>query len=402
MVDAAEIVDAGGTKTRPRGRTLTSQAEATCELRPFDASARADYAAFCRSALHSTPQNPAFVEAWANQPGSDMVLASVRRSGRTILMLVLEIAKDGAATMARYPGGRHANGSFPAFCGQDGEELRDMIASAMRSTRPDVDLILLERNEPERNGRGNPLYGQGCVRSPNVALAVDLAGGFEQVVSGSSGKRKRKKHRSQLRKFEAVGPHRRFAATTPEDVDQLLSAFYDMKAERFREMGITDVFAPDAVRRAFRDIFTGALDRPSPDFVLHGLEVGGILRAVTGSSISGDRITCEFSSFRSDDLAWASPGDFLFFENIKEACENGLAVYDFGVGDEPYKRQWCDIETRHFDFHLPLTARGHAVSATMRATGAVKRAIKENRLVWSVLKKLRKSGAGKPTPDSDD
>ena len=373
----------------------------TCDIGPFDADARSAYAEFCRSAAHSAPQNPTFVEAWADNPGADMVLATVSRNGRTCLMLVLEIVRDGTATVARHPGGRHANGSFPAFSGQEFSGIRDILAAAMRRGRPDVDLILLERNEMERSGRANPLHGQGCALSPNIALSADLESGFDALFEGTSGKRKRKKHRSQVRKFEEIGPCRRFAATKPAEVDALLSAFYDMKAERFRQMGITDVFAPAPVRNAFRRIFVGALDKAAPDFVLHGLEVGGVLRAVTGSSISGGRITCEFSSFRVDELASASPGDFLFYENIREACEDGLSVYDFGVGDEAYKRQWCNIETRHFDFHLPLTARGYAVSAARRATGAVKRAVKENQSIWSILKTLRKAGAGKPAPDSD-
>ncbi len=401
MVDVAEIVDASPAKTSPGSNTATVAASVTCEIRPFDDEARAAYAAFCRSAQPSTPQNPAFVEAWADEPGSDTVLVSLKRNGRAALMFVVEIVPHGRATIARYPGGRHANGSFPAFAGMDFTGLDQALRTALREARPDVDLILLERNEVVRAGRANPFHTPTSTQSPNVALAVDLDGGFDALLERTSGKRKRKKHRSQIRKFEAVGPYRRYSATTPDEVDRLLAAFYEMKAERFREMGIFDVFAPAAVRNSFRRMFVGALDKPSPDFVLHGLEVGGVLRAVTGSSISGSRLTCEFSSFSDDELSAASPGDFLFFENIREACENGLEIYDFGVGDERYKRLWCDIESRHFDYHLPLTMRGRAVSLSMRATVATKRAIKDNQLVWSLMKKLRKSGAGKTSRDEE-
>lgn len=399
MVDAAETADARRTGARSGPRARSAQALMSCDIRPFDADARSAYAAFCQSAAHAAPQNPSFVEAWADNPGADMVLATASRDGRTCLMLVLEIVRDGTATIARHPGGRHANGSFPAFSGQEFSGIREILAAAMRRARPDVDLILLERNEIERGGRANPLHGPGCAVSPNIALSASLENGFDGLFDGTSGKRKRKKHRAQVRKFEEVGPCRRFAATNPAEVDALLSAFYEMKAERFRQMGIADVFAPASVRNAFRRLFVRALDKAAPDFVLHGLEVGGVLRAVTGSSISGGRITCEFSSFRVDELASASPGDFLFYENVREACEDGLSVYDFGVGDEVYKRQWCNIETRHFDFHLPLTARGHAVSAVRRTTGAVKRAVKENPFIWSMLKTLRRSGTGKPASD---
>jgi CelD/BcsL family acetyltransferase involved in cellulose biosynthesis len=393
MVDAVDIVDMRRSGTRTGSRAAEARAGFACEARPFDSAARAEYAEFCGLVPHATPQSPSFVSAWADEPDADMVMASIAEAGQTSMMLVLEVVRDGAAVVARHPGGRHANGSFPAFAGTGPSDLREGLAEAVRRARPEIDLVLLERNEREREGRANPLLGAGCSQSPNVALAVNLEGGFDATLERASGKRKLKKHRAQIRKFEAAGGYRCYRAATAGEVDALLDGFYAMKAERFRHMGITDVFADAGVKRAFRRMFVGALDRDNPDFILHGLEVGGRLRAVTACSVSGGRITCEFSAFWVDELSSASPGEFLFFEDVRRACEDGLAVYDFGVGDEPYKRTWCDIENRHFDFYLPLTARGHAISATRRATGAVKRAVKENRTLWSIVKRLRRSGA---------
>ena len=392
MVDAAEILDARTTDS-------TAQLPATARVLPYDAETRAAYSSFCRDRLHSTPQKPAFVDAWADEGDAEMIAVELGRNGNPQMMLALEVVKEGVTTTARYPGGRHANGSFSASeepIAGIGDILRETISRA----RPDIDLLLLERNEPARNGIANPLLAETSQQSPNVALAVDLTGGFDAVLERNSGKRTRKKYRSQTRKFEAAGGHRRFAASTPQDVDRLLSAFYEMKAARFHQMGVTDVFAPEVVKRSFRHMFASALGSAKPEFVLHGLEVGGVLRAVTGSSISGDRLTCEFSAFADDELSGASPGDFLFYENIREACEAGMAIYDFGVGDEHYKRQWCDMESRHFDFHLPLTSRGYAVSAIGRMSGAVKRTIKENQLVWSLLKRARRSRAGGAAADN--
>jgi CelD/BcsL family acetyltransferase involved in cellulose biosynthesis len=163
-------------------------------------------------------------------------------------------------------------------------------------------------------------------------------------------------------------------------------------------MGIANVFGEPEVRAFFRALFGEALSDDKPSFVLHGLEVAGKLRAVTGSSRSGKRLICEFGAIADDDLAHASPGDFLFFDNIEEACGSGFDVYDFSVGDEPYKRLWCDIETQHFEVLIPLTVKGRALVFVLRQSARLKAFVKNSPTIWKLTKMLRRKTAGQAAP----
>ncbi|TGP52397.1 GNAT family N-acetyltransferase [bacterium M00.F.Ca.ET.230.01.1.1] len=367
-----------------------------------------DYAQFCASALYAPAQSASWVSNWAAATGADIIVATLACDGRPALSLALEVVRRGPFKVARFPGGRHANGNFAAteprlLPAIDGPAIRSMF-KAIAGTRPDIDLISLERLLPDIDGVANPLAALPSFPSPNLALAVDLDGGFDALLSRASGKRKRKKHRSQTRKFEAIGTFRRIEARTPEEVERLLGAFLDMKEVRFAKMGIANVFGDAAVRAFFRALFTDALAEEKPSFLLHGLDVAGKLRAVTGSSRSGKRLICEFGAIADDDLAFTSPGDFLFFDNIQEACELGFDVYDFSVGDEPYKRLWCDIEVQHFEVLAPLTLKGHALAAAMRQGALGKAFIKNNPTIWKLTKMLRRKAAGQaaPAPAEDD
>ncbi|TGT73009.1 GNAT family N-acetyltransferase [bacterium M00.F.Ca.ET.159.01.1.1] len=367
-----------------------------------------DYAQFCASALYAPAQSASWVSKWAAATGADIIVATLACDGRPALSLALEVIRRGPFKVARFPGGRHANGNFAAteprlLPAIDGPAIRSMF-KAIAGTRPDIDLISLERLLPDLDGVANPLAALPSFPSPNLALAVDLDGGFDALLSRASGKRKRKKHRSQTRKFEAIGTFRRIEARTPEEVDSLLGAFLDMKEVRLAKMGIANVFGDAAVRAFFRALFTDALAEEKPSFLLHGLDVAGKLRAVTGSSRSGKRLICEFGAIADDDLAFTSPGDFLFFDNIQEACELGFDVYDFSVGDEPYKRLWCDIEVQHFEALAPLTLKGHALAAAMRQGALGKAFIKNNPTIWKLTKMLRRKAAGQaaPAPAEDD
>src|SRR5690606_3002766 len=96
-------------------------------------------------------------------------------------------------------------------------------------------------------------------------------------------KRRLKKHRSQTRKLEAAGGFRRIEAKNPAEVERLLASFLQQKADRFQRLGIRNVFAD--MQPFLTALFNQALSDAPPSFVLHGLEVGGVIRAVTGSSI---------------------------------------------------------------------------------------------------------------------
>lgn len=406
MVDATASFDGSGlragTTPYPRvadGATAAAVASASPE-------ALAAYDAFCRTALFAPAQSGLWVRHWAGTTGPDAILATSNLDGRPLLALALEVERSGPFRVARFMGGGHANGNFAPIDAARPEALtcRTLrpLFDAIAEARPDVDVVALQRLAPELEGVANPLAALPAFASPNPSLAIDLTGGFEAVLSRTSGKRKRKKNRSQMRKLEAAGGFRRIEATSPQEVNALLEAFFAMKEARFRRMGIANVFGDAKVRAFFHALFAGALAQRSPPFVLHGLEVAGKLRAVTGSSRAGKRLICEFGSIADDELAFASPGDFLFFANIEEACAQGLEIYDFSVGDEPYKRQWCDLETRHLDVLVPLTAKGRALALLLRQDARLKSFVKKNPVVWQLTKKLRRRAAGRePIPGEE-
>ncbi|MBL8583404.1 MAG: GNAT family N-acetyltransferase [Rhizobiaceae bacterium] len=365
-----------------------------------------DYRRLAEAMLTGPAQAPAWVEGWARHVGGDGVVASLASGERSALTLALSVTKRGFFKIAGFPGESHANGNFPALDPRQAPNLGQAelmrLVEVIAAARPDIDVLALERIAPSLAGVANPLLALPHRPSPNIALALRLEGGFDRVVERVGAKRRRKKTRGQIRKFEAAGGYRRYRAETAAEVDALAAIFFEQKAERFRKLGVRDVFAETKVRAFFRDLFISSLAFDRPPFQLHALEVGGKVRAVTGGCLLADRMTCEFGAIVEDELVHASPGDFLFHENIREACEQGLALYDFSVGDEFYKRQWCDVEIHQVDILLPLTAKGRTYAASHHAISAAKAAVKNNPRLWSAVKWLRRrSGGAAPVASAD-
>ena len=396
MVDAAASPEAGS-RTAGSVRPQTGSVALKAAVYVDADEAMRVYRAACSGATASPTQSFAWVSAWIAHTRPDFLVVALASDNRQLFAIALEITRSGSCMVARFMSGRHANGNFPPLAGQGQNPLTrdnlEAIASAIRRARPDIDILAFERMADRLDGLENPLLALSHSPSANLSLAADLTGGFEALLDRVSGKRKRKKHRSQARKFETAGGFRRIEARTAAETDALLDAFFVMKEERFRKMGIANVFGEPNVQSFFRALFADALKTEQPQFVLHGLEVSGKIRAVTGSSRAGRRLICEFGSIAEDDLSHSSPGDFLFFENIREACEHGFEVYDFSVGDEPYKRLWCDLEITQFDVLVPLTFKGRLLAAGMRSASRLKSMVKNSPAVWRIAKALRRRGS---------
>ena len=356
-----------------------------------------DLAAYARAStqgIFAPAQSPEWVEAWADA-GSEILVARIHAAeGPCLLALALEIGRMGSLRVARFIGHRHANGNFPLcfYSSLDRIEpgLLRAFFEAIAAARPDIDLISLERMTASRAGKLNPFAALPHQKSANIALAADLTSGFDALVARTGGNGRLKKQRRQARKFSESGDVRMITASTPAEVDRLWNAFLEMKALRFAAQGIDDPFSPPHVQAAFRNLFSEALSGQVRLFTLEGLEIGGKLRAISGHSHDGARLVCEFCAFANDELSIHSPGSYLFFEVIRKAAMNGYRLYDFSVGDEAYKRQWCDIEIEQFDVTVPLTLKGRVAATGLRAGLSAKRWLKSRPQLWQQAKRLRR------------
>ncbi len=71
----------------------------------------------------------------------------------------------------------------------------------------------------------------------------------------------------------------------------------------------------------------------------------GHIAALSGISRKGDHVICQFSSIDERLAAEASPGEFLYWQMISGMHGKGVALFDFGLGDQIYKRSWAPVET---------------------------------------------------------
>ncbi|MBW8636533.1 GNAT family N-acetyltransferase [Hoeflea sp. WL0058] len=315
--------------------------------------------------------------------------------GRIAFILPLSIRTVGPLRIASYLGGAFNNLNFglfhPDFIAVAAPGTMQDVVEQIREIVDVVDLLLLERHPETWRGLTHPFSALPHFEDQNNSFQVSLGEDFETVVRRGNAKRRRKKFRSSVKRLEAFGGYDYVQAATLEEARALLDCFYEQKAARFDLKGIPDVFAFQSVQELFKDLAAASFEEKRKPLEMHAirLRVDGRPIAIAGLSVKDGHVICQFSSFESGETEIVSPGDLLFYHMIKNACESGKELFDFGVGDELFKRNWCDGETKLYDCVIALTVTGRAGAVAVAGLTHAKRIIKANPRLFTLARKAR-------------
>ena len=95
------------------------------------------------------------------------------------------------------------------------------------------------------------------------------------------------------------------------------------------------------------------------------------------------------SSYHDGEISRFGPGRAHLHELLRYTIDCAYQRFDFTIGDEPYKRDWSDIELTLHDHLAAVTLRGRLVVAITAALRRTKRFIKQTPAIWDAFSKTR-------------
>ena len=119
------------------------------------------------------------------------------------------------------------------------------------------------------------------------------------------------------------------------------------------------------------------------------LDVGAVPAAVNYGLTFRGRYYHVLASYTDHEMSKYGPGAAHLHDLMGYAIGRGCDTFDFTIGDERYKRDWCDAELKLFDHVAIATARGAAVAGPLLAARAAKRWIKQTPVIWNTFTKVR-------------
>jgi CelD/BcsL family acetyltransferase involved in cellulose biosynthesis len=364
----------------------------------FDSMAplEAEWRALEQDDLNSLHQSYDWCAAWMENFERPVAIIRGSIGDEIAFILPLEIINSRGIRRAEFIGGHHNNintGLFSARFLANGE-LTPLQANAISAAlRGKADVVILRNVPLEWRGRKSPLVSLTSIENQNHAFQMPFLGSFEASLKQVNAKRRRKKFKHQSRILDAKGGYE-YVIAGPDQQDALLDLFFRQKATRFKEAGLPDAFKDAGIKAALHAMLhrcgNGGLDATLQMHVLRLKgEHEGHIPAIAALSRKGDHVICQFASIDEALVADASPGELLFWLMIERLHREGVALFDFGIGDQIYKRSWCPMETVQYDFFLPVSRMGHLAAMAQRGITHTKVAIKSNRKLYSFVQRLR-------------
>ncbi len=247
------------------------------------------------------------------------------------------------------------------------------------------DLILLDKMPRQVGHQANPLCHLPCRPNPSGAHLATLTANwdtfYEQRRSGSS----RKRDRQRQRRLGAVGEVRFVSPESAEERRATLETLIAQKRQAFARMGVTDIFS----RLGYVEFFH-AITQRTPGLIHIGkLQVGDTPAAANMGLLFRDHFYHVLISYDAGPVSRAGPGTAHLHELMRHAIACGCTAFDFTIGDEPYKREWSDVELTLHDYIAPVTMRGAIVAAPLDGLRELKRYVKQSPRLWNLTTKTR-------------
>ena len=366
---------------------------------------RADWAELQKNGLSTPYQHLNWVDARVttlekNVSKTTNYLYGIVRGAdqRIVILFPLKIVTFFGVRFVTMLGGKHANYQMPVFEKVAFETLTPVIMEAIlaqlaqniRQKFGTIDLFLFENQPQSWIGHTNPLALLNSEPSPSDAYGLVLEPDFNVTINNVMSKDTFKKLRKKLKNFEAMPDFKLIHAQTEDEVNVLLTAFFDQKRTRFAQLGIHNPFDTIEIQHFLTQLFMcGRLIVPRTAS-LNGISVDGKIIAVIGGVISCDLFSGMITSFDTNPVyARNSPGQVLFLKMIELKITQGLKYFDFGVGEAVYKDIFAGYATPLYDSLIPITMKGRVACVLAQKQYALKRMIKRTPILWQTFQKLR-------------
>jgi CelD/BcsL family acetyltransferase involved in cellulose biosynthesis len=278
---------------------------------------------------------------------------------------------------------------FPAAIGHDGFVAlwRDICALLQATPALHHDIVALAKMPEIVGAQPNPMLCLDTRLNPSGAYETPLDPDWEQFYTAKRSTATRRRDRTKFKRLGQLGEVRFADPQAPQEIAATLEMLIEQKSKSFARMGVSNLFARPGHVAFYREL---AAATPARRLVhLSRLDVGATWAAINLGLVYRDCYYHVLASYDDGEVSRFGPGAAHLRELLRYAIGRGLKRFDFTIGDEPYKREWCDAVQRLYDHSAAVTMRGWPSAALSLAWRGTKRTIKQTAPLWNAAQRVR-------------
>jgi CelD/BcsL family acetyltransferase involved in cellulose biosynthesis len=306
--------------------------------------------------------------------------------GKTLFILPLAVSDRRYGRVLSFLGSELCDYNAPMLAPEFAQAVPEPLPLFQRvferlRVRFGYDVVKLDKMPAAVGTQANPLLDLPTILHPSGAYLTPLGPDWESFYREKRSSSTRQRDRGKRKKLGRFGEVRIVHPVSDDDIAATLDTLMEQKGKAFARMGVSNMFA----RPGYREFFHALAASPVTRQFTHvsRLQVGDETAAVNLGLAFRDRYYYVLASYGEGELSRFGPGAAHLRDLMEYAIGHGYRIFDFTVGDEPYKREWC-CETALYDHVAGAGARGVVVAAVLRRALSLKRTIKRNPALWRI------------------
>ncbi len=258
---------------------------------------------------------------------------------------------------------------------------------------PLFDVIYFQRQPRSIGYQKNPFVEVMPSRLVDVAHYVDLASSWKAYLE-ERGLKKTIQDSSRLRRNLSKEGNVSFEiAENAESFFRFINAMLRQKSRRLRSTGHAALTSDESVVN-FYSQFDKSIGTKGETHCA-ALLLNDQIIATHWGLVHRDRFYYMMPAFESGKWARFGPGRLLLEELIRWSIDHNLRIFDFTIGNDHYKKKWCNRSMDLYETIHAKTVRGYTFQYGIRILSIIKHRLKDSlfralaQKMWRSLKSVK-------------
>lgn len=337
-----------------------------------------------------------FLETWYRHLGARsnidvQIVVAWGAGGKPAMILPLGIESSGSLRrliwLGNYVTDYNAPLLAPDFAQMVAPESFPALWNDICSILPAHDLVELMRQPALVGDQPNPFMELKTQLNASGAHMTVLCEEFDDYYDKKRNAKAKRHFRSRRKKLQEIGETVYVHPETDAEIEASVEKLVEFKSAALNAMGAWNFLEEPG----YIDFYKELSVKSGADGFAHvsHLEVGGEYVAGNWGLVHKGRFYYLVASYDGPNFGRFAPGVQALVETMRWATEKGVNSFDFTIGDEAYKSEWCEKQIELFDHLKAATTKGALTLAAARIFLGAKRTIKQSPLLWKMFTTVR-------------